>query len=223
MSVQQLSALIMSAPTPRATSRDLRREDTRRRIYQSAMDIFRRDGFSVARIDDIAAAAGVSHGAFYFHFATKEEVLFECLRASEVRVAAALSELGPETHLEAALSAAWSAVGREWQDDTRLFPDVAMVALRYFALGGGGAARHPTSAVSVALTPFLRTASERGELNPFFPAAMLSDLFLLNVFAAMLSWSSDASLPLPVMLAGVTRIFLDGVRGGAPGREPPKV
>ena len=222
MSVQQLSAAIMSAPTPRATSRDLRREDTRRRIYQSAMDIFRRDGFAAARIDDIAAAAGVSHGAFYFHFATKEEVLFQCLRASEVRVAAALSDLGPETHLAAALEAAWSAVGREWQDDTRLFPDVAMVALRYFALGGG-AARHPTSAVSVALTPFLRTASERGELNPFLPAEMLSDLFLLNVFAAMLSWSSDASLPLPVMLGGVTRIFLDGVRGGAPGREPPKL
>lgn len=187
------------------------------------MDIFRRDGFAVARIDDIAEAAGVSHGAFYFHFATKEEVLFQCLRASEVRVAEALSKLGPETHLEAALEAAWSAVGREWQDDTRLFPDVAMVALRYFALGGGGsAARHPTSAVSVALTPFLRTASERGELNPFLPPEMLSDLFLLNVFAAMLSWSSDANLPLPIMLGGVTRIFLDGVRGGAPGREPPK-
>ena len=211
----------MSVPTPRATSRDLRREETRRRIYQSAMDIFRRDGFSVARIDDIAEAAGVSHGAFYFHFATKEEVLFQCLRASEVRVGAAIAELGPETRLEGALEAAWAAVGREWQDDPRLFPDVAMVALRYFAIGGGGgAARHPTSAVSVALTPFLVAASQRGELNPFLPAEMLSDLFLLNVFAAMLSWSSDASLPLPVMLGGVTRIFLDGVRGGAPGRDP---
>lgn len=210
----------MSVPTPRATSRDLRREETRRRIYQSAMDIFRRDGFSVARIDDIAEAAGVSHGAFYFHFATKEEVLFQCLRASEVRVGAAIAALGPETHLEGALEAAWAAVGREWQDDPRLFPDVAMVALRYFARGGGGAARHPTSAVSVALTPFLVAASERGELNPFLPAEMLSDLFLLNVFAAMLSWSSDASLPLPLMLGGVTRIFLDGVRGGAPRRDP---
>lgn len=211
----------MTAPAPRATSRDLRREDTRKRIYQAAMDIFRRDGFSVARIDDIAEAAGVSHGAFYFHFATKEEVLFQCLAASETRVGAALAELGPDTHLEGALEAAWNAIGREWQDDPRLFPDVAMVALRYFARGGGGAARHPTSAVSVALTPFLKTASERGELNPFLPAEMLSDLFLLNVFAAMLSWSSDATLPLPVMLGGVTRIFLDGVRGGAPRRDPP--
>src|SRR5271166_1427539 len=83
------------SPSPRPRSRERQREDTRQRIYDAAMDIFRRDGFDVARVDDVAKAAGVSHGTFYFHFATKDEVLIQCLRASEVRVAAAIG-LVPE-------------------------------------------------------------------------------------------------------------------------------
>ena len=72
-------------PPPRIRSRERQREDTRQRIYDAAMEIFRRDGFEVARVDDVAKAAGVSHGTFYFHFATKDEVLIQCLRASEAR------------------------------------------------------------------------------------------------------------------------------------------
>src|SRR5215468_12524389 len=77
-------------PPPRIRSRERQREDTRQRIYDAAMEIFRRDGFEVARVDDVAKAAGVSHGTFYFHFAAKDEVLIQCLRASEVRVVAAI-------------------------------------------------------------------------------------------------------------------------------------
>lgn len=212
----------MTSPTAnRATSRDLQREDTRRRIYQAAVDIFSRDGYAAARIDDIAEAAGVSHGAFYFHFATKEEVLSQCLRASEARVAEVVDALDPEMRLAEVLDAAGAAVAREWEGDPRLFPDLAMVAFRYFAraVPAPGApsspARRPSNLVSLALVPRLRAAAERGELAPIFPPALVADLFLLNVFAATLAWCSEPIAPLPIMLGGVTRIFLDGVRGGA--------
>src|SRR5215831_15472149 len=94
-----------STTVNRATSRDLQREDTRRRIFQAAVEIFSRDGYAAARIDDIAEAAGVSHGAFYFHFATKEEVLSQCLRVSEARVAEVVNALDPEMHLSAVFEA----------------------------------------------------------------------------------------------------------------------
>lgn len=184
------------------------------------MEIFRRDGYAAARIDDIAAASGVSHGAFYFHFATKEEVLTQCLRASEARVAACAEQLDATTRLTDVLDAVSAAVAREWIDDPKVFPDVAMVAFRYFgravpSTGEGGQARRPASLVSLALAPRIRAAAERGELSAFLPAELLADLFLVNVFAATLAWCSDPMAPLPIVLGGVTRIFLDGIRGGA--------
>jgi AcrR family transcriptional regulator len=207
-------------------SRERQREDTRQRIYDAAMTIFRRDGFSAARVDDVARAAGVSHGTFYFHFATKDEVLIQCLRASEIRVVAEVEQVPHDVPLLAALEAAAAAIAREWEGDPRLFPEVAMVALRYLFQGTVGAMASidgepviapppasPKSLVSASLAGRLRTAADRGELTRLLPATVLSDLFLVNIFAATLAWCADPTRPLGLMLAGVIRLFLDGVRG----------
>jgi AcrR family transcriptional regulator len=49
---------------------------TRRALLESARRIFARDGFEACRIEDIAAAAGYTRGAFYAHFSTKEDLFF---------------------------------------------------------------------------------------------------------------------------------------------------
>lgn len=51
----------------------------RRRLLKSARRIFARDGFEAARIEDIAAHAGHTRGAFYAHFRTKEDLFFALL------------------------------------------------------------------------------------------------------------------------------------------------
>ncbi len=173
------------------------------------MSIFRRDGVSAARIDDIAQAAGVSHGTFYFHFATKEEVLAQCLRASEARVAAVVDAMDADAKLIDVIEAASAAIAREWQSDPDLFPDVAVVALRYISKPRPG---DTGSFVAKVLVGRFATASARGELSPLLPPEVLSDLFLINVFAATLSWCANPSRPLDLVLSGVVRIFLDGAR-----------
>jgi AcrR family transcriptional regulator len=214
-------------PPPRARTRERPREDTRQRIYDSAMEIFRRDGFEAARVDDVARAAGVSHGTFYFHFATKDEVLIQCLRASEARVAAAIGLVPEGAGLMPVVDAAASAVAHEWESDPRLFPDLAVVALRYLVRGpvttmatGGRpdapAPIEPNSLVSAVLATHFQTAADRGELTRLLPARVLSYLYLVNIFAAILSWCADPSArTLEITLLGVTRLFLDGVRGPA--------
>ncbi|QBJ97038.1 TetR/AcrR family transcriptional regulator [Rhodococcus sp. ABRD24] len=57
---------------PRARRPDRRRARTRRTIIASALGLFNERGVQKATIDDIAAAAGVSPGAVYFHFQSKE-------------------------------------------------------------------------------------------------------------------------------------------------------
>ena len=211
------------SPPQRARSRERQREDTRQRIYDSAMEIFRRDGFEAARVDDVAKAAGVSHGTFYFHFATKDEVLIQCLRASEVRVVAAIDQVPEGAGLTPALEATCAHIAAEWEGDPAIFRDVGLVALRYLFKGEvaeitaegsvAPAPGAPKSLTSAALVLRFRAAADRGEVTRLLPAQVLSDLFLMNVFAATLSWCAQpGGRPLSLILAGVVRLYLDGVR-----------
>ncbi len=43
-------------------------------IVQAAYDVFSEKGFAAARLDDIAARAGVSKGALYLYFETKQDL-----------------------------------------------------------------------------------------------------------------------------------------------------
>jgi AcrR family transcriptional regulator len=47
---------------------------TREKILSSAHEIFVRDGFEAAKLDEIATAAGYTRGAFYANFKNKEEL-----------------------------------------------------------------------------------------------------------------------------------------------------
>ena len=50
-------------------------EETRRRIYNSALALFRERGFETATMRDIASAAGMSLGAAYHYFASKDAIV----------------------------------------------------------------------------------------------------------------------------------------------------
>ncbi|HZD30852.1 MAG TPA: TetR family transcriptional regulator [Candidatus Angelobacter sp.] len=56
-----------------------RAELTRARLIQSAEKIFARDGFEVAKLEEIAADAGYTRGAFYANFESKEDLFFALL------------------------------------------------------------------------------------------------------------------------------------------------
>ena len=68
------SAKNRSAATPPSPSRQrIRTEATRKKLLDSAEQIFARDGFEAARLEDIASMAGYTRGAFYANFESKEE------------------------------------------------------------------------------------------------------------------------------------------------------
>lgn len=51
-----------------------RSENTRLHLVRSAAELFDRNGFSGATLEDVSRAAGVTKGAFYFHFSSKDEL-----------------------------------------------------------------------------------------------------------------------------------------------------
>src|SRR6202163_2709247 len=56
-----------------------RTETTRRKLLAAAERIFAQDGFEAARLEDIAAGAGYTRGAFYANFESKEDIFFALL------------------------------------------------------------------------------------------------------------------------------------------------
>jgi AcrR family transcriptional regulator len=53
-----------------------RTQATRRKLLDAAKQIFAQQGFEAARLEDIAAGAGYTRGAFYANFKSKEDIFF---------------------------------------------------------------------------------------------------------------------------------------------------
>ncbi|MBU6438364.1 MAG: TetR/AcrR family transcriptional regulator [Betaproteobacteria bacterium] len=63
-------------PLPPNERRRERRKDARpSEILDAALDVFAEKGFAAAKLDDIAARAGISKGTLYLYFTSKEELL----------------------------------------------------------------------------------------------------------------------------------------------------
>ncbi|KQQ92694.1 hypothetical protein ASF62_12725 [Leifsonia sp. Leaf325] len=78
---------------------------TRERIIVGAAETFDRSGFATASLTDIAAAAGVTKGALYFHFKSKDELagaVIEAQHEAASRSAASMA-LTNEAALETAV------------------------------------------------------------------------------------------------------------------------
>jgi AcrR family transcriptional regulator len=85
---------------------------TRARLIDAAKRVFETDGFLDARITDITEGAGLSYGAFYHYFDSKEEVFREVAARVDEDLSAPLdsvifapsSDLPPEQRIRESLS-----------------------------------------------------------------------------------------------------------------------
>jgi AcrR family transcriptional regulator len=68
----------------RRSAREVRADDTRRRLFAAAAELFAAHGFGGTTVDEIARRAGVAKGTFFLHFATKDAVVTEIV-AHQVR------------------------------------------------------------------------------------------------------------------------------------------
>jgi AcrR family transcriptional regulator len=60
--------------------RTRRREDTRQRLFEAAVELIAEQGFSATTVDDIALRAKVAKGTVYYNFKSKNELFEELLR-----------------------------------------------------------------------------------------------------------------------------------------------
>jgi AcrR family transcriptional regulator len=66
--------------TRKRLTRDDTREQTTHRLLEAAQRLIARKGLEAASVEDIAAAAGYTRGAFYSNFDSKDDLFIELLR-----------------------------------------------------------------------------------------------------------------------------------------------
>ena len=177
----------------KATSRETRRLQTRQRILGAAIAEFKRSGMAAADVGTIVASAGVAHGTFFFHFPTKEHVLFELEAREESRLAAEFARFLKEPHdLATTLTKAKELViSVEDRLGSLLFKDV--LALHF----SPSRPRHDEvwtdHPVIVQLVDEIDRAREHGEAHPDVDAFCSAVFFLLGVYGVLSTTSSQAA------------------------------
>jgi AcrR family transcriptional regulator len=87
-----------TAPGTNKRRRRLRAEERRESILDAGNMVFGQRGYDTVRIDDVAAAAGISKALIYEHFRSKQELYGELMNRSALemldRIVAAASEPG---------------------------------------------------------------------------------------------------------------------------------
>jgi AcrR family transcriptional regulator len=79
--------------TRKRLSREDSREQTTQRLLDAAAKLIARKGLDAASVENIAAAAGYSRGAFYSNFKSKDDLFIELLRCDHVKATGELEAL----------------------------------------------------------------------------------------------------------------------------------
>ena len=162
-----------------------RKEARPAEIVSAAMQVFAEKGFAAARLDDIAARAGVSKGALYLYFETKQDLFravvsegvapnLEMVRAMAAAHPGPFGDLARMALTRLAQVAASSPIGGVAKmviGESRNFPELARVwhdALVVQALG--------------VITEAITSAQARGEVRPgdprLYAVSLISPLLL---------------------------------------------
>ena len=92
------------------------------KVERAALELFAANGFDGVSIADIAAAAGVSQGALYRHYVSKDELAWTLFSSAYLRAGEELDEIrNRRAGLEAGVSAIVAHFCGLYDDDPALF------------------------------------------------------------------------------------------------------
>jgi TetR/AcrR family transcriptional regulator, repressor for uid operon len=201
--------------TEKTTGRQARRHETRQRIYAAAVAEFKRAGMAAADVGMIAKEAGVARGTFYFHFPTKEHVLAELERNEEARLASQLTRYLDRPH---DIAGALAEVVRLFTVIERRVGKVLfreMLALHFSSRRPEllpGADEWTAYPVMTLVVRAVELGRERGEIYPGADALGTAQLFLLGLYAILITSHDQSKAARGKLLENFLGTVLRGVQ-----------
>jgi AcrR family transcriptional regulator len=196
----------MSEPTELTIAR-------RSQILDAAVDVFARKGFHKARMDDIVAESGLSKGALYWYFTSKDELIRAILDRffdSEMKDLAGLVSAGGSAFLR--LEQVQRQVGTDLARFNRLLP----ITFEFYAVasrqeGVQAALQGYFEKYRRLLTALIQQGIDRGEFQPvdadqiaLVLIALFEGTLLLNVLDPQaVDWSVTSEAGLKWLMAAI--------------------
>ncbi len=186
-----------------------RARETRTKILDAARKLFGDRGFGQATIEDIAEAAGVSNGALYHHFASKEElfkvILTDHISDQHLEISALVPAVSLRDVLER-LASYWLEHLRKDHEDDRLFAEVWAQAARdpWARQAMTGFIRDGAALLENAL----RIGQEAGLIRPDVDRPAVATLMHATMQGSFLLWTVN---PAALDSRELTRVWVESM------------
>jgi len=160
--------------------------ETRERLLRAAADVFAERGYDGTRVADIAAAAGVSNGALYAHFASKADLIVDALRTHGRHLLGELFAADPDRPVVDLLLTVGRWLPRRRDARGYLIVEALVAARRDEDVGGP--MREYVGERADWLAGLVGLAQAGGELDPALsPAALAHFCLLLAMGSALIT------------------------------------
>jgi len=184
-------------------------------ILEAAKVVFARYGIDGAKVDDIAARAGVSKGLVYFYYKGKEDLLFNLLKEEFDKLHNFIEEIRRnKSEFTAKLQRLVSGVLEYFEENREFFC--------IFTPGRGGFTkeRRPNLIKRVLprymktfdlLSKFLQEGIDQGVLRPIDPMFM-AHILQGMLHALVVQWLLAKDLSLKKYAPLIVEVFMEGVK-----------
>ncbi|WP_329456500.1 ScbR family autoregulator-binding transcription factor [Streptomyces sp. NBC_01497] len=184
---------------------------SRRSILEAAAGVFGERGYDAASTNEILARAGLTRGALYHHFPSKEAIATALVQAQGEALVVPDQPVKLQAVIDLTLRFAWRL-----QHDTVLR---ASVRLAVEQSSFSPSARTPYSQAVSVVEDLLRQADRQGELLPGTdPAEVASTLVGAFTGLQVMSQAYSNRQDLPGRISALWRLLLSGL--AAPGMLP---
>lgn len=178
---------LSSADAP-LSRRERRSADVQRRIFEAAMELFAKQGFTETTVEQITEAADIGKGTFFYHFPTKDHLLlsFAETRIRKIRAAREEAKKGVRAVKET-LWSLFQSLAVEYLQTPQLFRCVVMAMLANETIRRTVDSRFNEGRRN--LKEILALGQKRGEVRADRPAAEMALAFQCTFLGSFLLWS----------------------------------
>jgi AcrR family transcriptional regulator len=187
-------------------------EERRHQILDAALQIFARRGIYQSRMDDIVKEAGLSKGAIYWYFKSKDELVTALMERLMDR---SRQDLDLLSYAEQPVPQRIAQLADSLAEQVAQFAHLQSIVFEFYALAARSSEMRQFfqryySEYGVALAGLIEQGIARGELRPVDPASAARSLIGLFEGIALL-WALDPQLDGRRQIAEATALILDGL------------
>lgn len=193
--------------------RERHKQETRKRIFDCAAELFATRGYDATAMDDIAACADVARATVFNYFARKDEIILEWIARRRARVTEALAA-AEATPVDTAtrIRRAMRALADDYDADGSAGRAMVQAWLR-----AGGPLLADSWATAELFAATIRQGQDDGDVAATVDATAAGTLLLDAYLGALYRWGQGTSpAPLGEALQPALDLALAGMTAGHP-------